>query len=563
MMVVLTSPSHAGPNPRPCSTEADVLVNSPPTLCPPAASSPLKTSSMSQADCTDTASASKSRDDHMKEAPCDGCKYLDGAPMCHETVMTHQPYSFPGVVGFGYIEDDDDSAGGHGKATEQYYEDHCPSRPSDRFTSIASETSKMQLPCTAGLIHHTSLGSSSSQLQYSKDVEMQLQRQNKRYLAMFGDSEEPKTGWERLEDGQIACHDRKLLFSTALQCRNYLVKSGYVQSPAALAQEEGAEFLAHLDAECLEERSKLRKLQKSVTKQKNAVNQEMKVHVAQFEKANRRLVHENTVLEHRLAKLEAQQKQELEAAQALQRRALESLTRLMQFCDGLPPFIATFKHEPVSRRLVVVVALGPYGFSSDEDGRANACRFSEFAAVNGADLLFLSLHTRIPGLKLQAAQLMKTQIEEHILKTHGAAHDWERICVVDETFSFPDGYVRVFDEVSEESVLVVQPGSSEAVNLPKCKVVPSMFVMHAKHDLLLEQARKVFFTKLFSCTTKSQGYEAAHNFVWSLTTACAELGIRVCLKPTASAAPPAPPPYPARNNPSSNALHAAGMRRGQ
>ena len=159
----------------------------------------------------------------MKEAPCDGCKYLDGAPMCHETLMTHQPYSFPGVVGFGYIEDDDDSAGGHGKATEQYYEDHCPSPPSDCFTSIASETSKMQLPCTAGLIHHTSLDSSSSQLQYSKDVEMQLQRQNKRYLAMFGDSEEPKTGWERLEDGQIACHDRKLLFSTALQCRNYLV----------------------------------------------------------------------------------------------------------------------------------------------------------------------------------------------------------------------------------------------------------------------------------------------------------------------------------------------------
>ena len=32
MMVLLTSPSHAGPNPGSCSTEADVLVNSPPTL---------------------------------------------------------------------------------------------------------------------------------------------------------------------------------------------------------------------------------------------------------------------------------------------------------------------------------------------------------------------------------------------------------------------------------------------------------------------------------------------------------------------------------------------------
>jgi hypothetical protein len=467
----------------------------------------------------------------MKEALSDGCKHPDSASMCHETLMTHQPYSFPGAVGFSYIEDDDGSARGNCNAMGQYYGDHCPRRPSDRFNSIASETSNMQLPCTAGLIRHASLDSSSSQLQCAKDFEMQLQRQNKRYLAMFSHSEEPKTGWERLEDGQIACHDKKLLFSTAVQCRNYLGKSGYVQSPAALAQEDGAEFLAHLDAECLEERSKLRKLQKSVTKQKNAVNQEMKVHVAQFEKANRRLVHENTVLEHRLAKLEAQQKQELEAAQALQRRALESLTRLMQFCDGLPPFIATFKHKPVSRRLVAVVALGPYGFSSDEDRRANACRFSEFAAMNEADLLFLSLHTRIPELKLQAAQLMKTQIEEHIFKIHGAAHDWERICVVDETFSFPDGYVRVFDEVSEESVLVVQPRSREAVDLPKCKVVPSMFVMHAKHDLLLEQARKVFLRNSFSCTTQSQGYEAAQGFAWSLTTACAELGIPVCLKP--------------------------------
>ena len=268
-----------------------------------------------------------------------------------------------------------------------------------------------------------------------------------------------------------------------------------------------------------------------MTKQKNALYQDMWANAAQLKKANRQLVHENTVLDHQLAKLQAQQKRELAAAQAMQRRALESVTRLVQICNGLPPFIATFKHEPVSRRLVVVVALGPYGFPSDEDGRANACRFSEFAAVNGADLLFLSLHTRIPRLKLQAAQLMKTQIEEHILETHGADHDWERICVVDETFSFPDGYVRVFDEVSEESVLVVQPGSSEAVNLPKCKVVPSMFVMHAKHDLLLEQARKVFFTKLFSCTTKSQDYQTVQGFAWSLTTACAELGIPVCLKP--------------------------------
>ena len=464
----------------------------------------------------------------MKEAPTNGCTYLNSAPMCQQALMTHQPYSFPSAVAFSYIEEGDDSAGGNGNAMGHNYEDHCPRRPSDRFMFIASDTSKMQSPCTADLIRHASLDSSSSQVQCGgADYEMSLQSKNKRYLALFGRSKEPKTGWERLEDGQIAYHDKKLLFSTAVQCRNYLSKSGDVQSPAALAQEEGAEFLAHLDEACLEERSKLRKLQKSVTKQKNAMHQEIMVHAAQLQKANRRLVHENTVLERQLVKLQAQQKRELEAAQTKQQRAFESLTKLVHFCNGLPPFIATFKHKPVSRRLVVVVALGPYGFSPDEDGRDNECRFSEFAAMNEADLLFLSLHTQIPGLKPQAAQLMKTQIEEHIFKTYGADHDWERICVVDETFSFPDGYVRVFDEVSEEGVLVVQPRCSEAVKLPECKVVPSMLVMHAKHTLLLEQARKVFLRNLFSCKTKSQSYEAAQDFAWSLTTACAQLGIPV------------------------------------
>ena len=467
----------------------------------------------------------------MNEAPTDDCKYLNGAPMSYNTLMTHRPYSFPGAVAFSYIEDDADSAGGTGNATGQYYGDRCPRRPSDLFTSIARDTSTMQPPGPANVIRHASLDSSAAQLQRAKDFETQLQRQHKRYLALFGHSAVPKTGWERLGDGQIACHDKKLLFATAVQCRNYLGRSGAGHSPAAVAREEGAAFLAHLDKESSEERSRLRTVQKSAAKQKNALNQEMKVRVDQLQKVNRRLVHETTALARQLAKLQAQQQRELEAAQATQQRALESVARLMQFCAGLPPFVATLRHKPVSRRVVVVVALGPSCCPSEEDGRGTACRFSDFAAVNEADLLCLSLPTRVPGLKPPAAQLMKTRIEEHVFRTHGAGHDWDRVCVVDAAFGVPDGYVRVFDEVSEEGVLVVQPRPSAVVHPPQCKGLPSLLMLHAGHAPLLARARRAFVRDLFACTTKSQGCEAAQDLGGSLTAACAELGIPVCVRP--------------------------------
>jgi hypothetical protein len=440
--------------------------------------------------------------------------------------MTHQPYSFgAGAFAFSYIEESDPL----GRSGSFGVEDYGPRRPSERFTSIASDISERQSLCDTDSVLEGSRDSSPSRKRFAgRDFEMQQQRQTNKYLERFGECEEPKTGWERLEDGQIACHHKKLLFSTAVQCRNYLSKSGYIKSLAPLAQEEGAEFLANLDEECAEERSRLRTLQNSWTKQKNAINQEMKIHVAQLQKANRQLGHEKMVMERQLAKLVEQQKRELDAAKTMQQRKLESTAKLVQTCNGLPPFIAHLKHKPMSRHVVVVVALGPYGFTSDADGRDNSVQFAEFAAVNEADLLLLSLHTRIPGLKLQAAQLVKTQIEEHVFRSHGADHDWERICVLDETFTFPNGYFNVFDAVPEESVLVAQPRLGEAATGLKCKALPSMIVMPAQHTRLLEKGRKVFLRNMIAHKTKSRGYEAAEAFVWSLTTACAELGIPVC-----------------------------------
>ena len=140
-----------------------------------------------------------------------------------------------------------------------------------------------------------------------------------------------------------------------------------------------------------------------------------------------------------------------------QQRMCEQLTRVVDIVAGLPPFQATFEKAPVSERLVIVMALGPYAqVQSDTSGHVRA-QFSKFASANSADLLRLSLRCPLPGLMLQAAQLAKTQIEEFILNCHQAGQKWDCVCLVDEIFDVGASHMSVFHEVPENSVLITQP----------------------------------------------------------------------------------------------------------
>ena len=140
-----------------------------------------------------------------------------------------------------------------------------------------------------------------------------------------------------------------------------------------------------------------------------------------------------------------------------QQRMCEQLTRVVDIVAGLPPFQATFEKAPVSERLVIVMALGPYAqVQSDTSGHVRA-QFSKFAAANSADPLRLPLRCPLPGLMLQAAQLAKTQIEEFILNCHQAGQKWDCVCLVDEIFDVGASHMSVFDEVPENSVLITQP----------------------------------------------------------------------------------------------------------
>ena len=112
-----------------------------------------------------------------------------------------------------------------------------------------------------------------------------------------------------------------------------------------------------------------------------------------------------------------------------QQRMCEQLTRVVDIVARLPPFQATFEKAPVSERLVIVMALGPYAVQSDTSGHVRA-QFSKFAAANSADLLRLSLRCPLPGLMVEAAQLAKTQIEEFILNCHQAGQKWDCVCLL-------------------------------------------------------------------------------------------------------------------------------------
>ena len=209
-----------------------------------------------------------------------------------------------------------------------------------------------------------------------------------------------------------------------------------------------------------------------------------------------------------------------------QQRMCEQLTRVVDIVAGLPPFQATFEKAPVSERLVIVMALGPYAqVQSDTSGHVRA-QFSKFAAANSADLLRLSLRCPLPGLMLQAAQLAKTQIEEFILNCHQAGQKWDCVCLVDEIFDVGASHMSVFDEVPVNSVFITQPHLRKDQTRPT-NALPSMLVFPTKHINILENWRRAFLANMMPFTVQSSSNEATDSFASVLSNTCAEMGIQV------------------------------------
>ena len=208
-----------------------------------------------------------------------------------------------------------------------------------------------------------------------------------------------------------------------------------------------------------------------------------------------------------------------------QQRMCEQVTRVVDIVAGLPPFEATFEKAPVSERLVIVMALGPYAVQSDTSGHIRA-QFSTFAAANSADLLRLSLRCPLAGLMLQAAQLAKTQIEEFILNCHQAGQKWDCVRLVDEIFDVGADHMSVFDEVPEKSVFITQPHLRKDQTRPT-NALPSMLVFPTKHINILENWRRAFLANMMPFTVQSSSNEGTDSFASVLSNTCAEMGIQV------------------------------------
>ena len=203
-----------------------------------------------------------------------------------------------------------------------------------------------------------------------------------------------------------------------------------------------------------------------------------------------------------------------------QQRMCEQLTRVVDIVAGLLPFQATFEKAPVSERMVIVMALGPYDVQSDTSGHVCA-QFLKFAAANSADLLRLSLRCPLPGLMLQAAQLANTQIEEFILNCHQAGQKWDCVRLVDEFFDVGASHMSVFDETPENSVFIAQPHLRKDQTRPT-NALPSMLVFPTKHINILENWRRAFLANMMPFTVQSSSNEATDSFASVLSNTCAD-----------------------------------------
>ena len=431
-------------------------------------------------------------------------------------LMVHDPYSFQGSTRYGHVLEP-------GRPTPLYHpcEELTSSFVDDGVLSCDGDSTGCQdslRPSEGGI--RDQLPANWMQKRIG-DLARRQQRQAANYLKRFGDNSEPATRWEKFENGEIAFHQKKLLFSTALQCLTYMKMEGLDLANEA----EDNDFLLNLAQECSKERSRLRQHQAEFAREKKAIVQEVKMRVAQLKKANRQLGHEKMVIERQLAKLDMRSKLELEPLKAMQQRTCKQVTTIVDIVAGLPPFQPTFAKAPVSERLVIVMALGPYGVHSDTSGHVHT-QFSKFAAANGADLVRLSLRCPLPGLMLQAAQLAKTQIEEFILNCHWGGKKWSHVCLVDETFDVGASHVSVFDEVSDNNVFITQPRLSKHQPRP-ANTLPSMVVFPTTHLKLLENWRRAFLENMASVTANSSSNEVTDGFLSTLLNTCAEMGIQV------------------------------------
>ena len=156
------------------------------------------------------------------------------------------------------------------------------------------------------------------------------ERQRRKYDLLFGEAHVPTVAWEQLPDGDVACHVSKLVFATAVQCRNHEQKPQYQSDLAASKLMVDKTLLAALESQAEMEKADLQAHKHAVVKQKNQFKQDLRTENARLVKANRQLEHDLVMIKSKITRLQAQHERQMQHVTTASLRQIDKMARQLE-----------------------------------------------------------------------------------------------------------------------------------------------------------------------------------------------------------------------------------------
>lgn len=159
-------------------------------------------------------------------------------------------------------------------------------------------------------------------------------QQHRKYHQVFGDAHVPRTAWERLANGEIACHVSQLVFATAVQCINHKKTRQYSADLAASELGQDEDMLAELETQAQAEKDRLHSQKHAIVKQKNMAKQNLRIETARLARLVRQSEHELLCMNRKIEKMQTQHDRRMEHMKSTYQRKIDKLLRKLESKEG-------------------------------------------------------------------------------------------------------------------------------------------------------------------------------------------------------------------------------------
>ena len=156
------------------------------------------------------------------------------------------------------------------------------------------------------------------------------ERQRRKYDLLFGGAHVPIVAWERLPDGDVACHVSKLVFATAVQCLNHQQKHVYNTDLAASKLMVDVHLLQALKKQAEVEKADLHAHKHAMVRHRNQMKQDLRMEIARLAKANRQLEHDLEIIKSKIKRVQTQHNRQMEHLTTTSLRKIDKLARHLE-----------------------------------------------------------------------------------------------------------------------------------------------------------------------------------------------------------------------------------------